>query len=101
MVVYHNDNSHLQEAPDNHCSTFCNVSSLAVSTTTLRQFSCIVVALLVMTGRVTMLGISRWAVKAAVTGPSSAFSPRPSRGPCCFGCFFVSMSTVLMRSTCW
>ena len=33
----------------------------AVSTTTLRQFSCIVVALLVMTGRVTMLGISRWA----------------------------------------
>ena len=33
----------------------------AVSTTTLRQFSCIVVALLVMTGRVTMVGISRWA----------------------------------------
>lgn len=33
----------------------------AVSTTTLRQFSCIVVALLVMTGRVTLLGISRWA----------------------------------------
>jgi putative transposase len=33
----------------------------AVSKTTLRQFSCIVMALLVMTGRVTMLGISRWA----------------------------------------
>ena len=33
----------------------------AVSRTTLRQFSRIVVALLVMTGRVTMLGISRWA----------------------------------------
>src|SRR5256885_9451381 len=33
----------------------------AVSRTTLRQFSRIVVALLAMTGRVTMLGISRWA----------------------------------------
>jgi len=33
----------------------------AVPSTTLRQFSRIVVALLVMTGRVTMLGISRWA----------------------------------------
>ena len=32
----------------------------AVSRTTLRQFRCIVVALLVMTGRVTMLGLSRW-----------------------------------------
>lgn len=33
----------------------------AVPRTTLRQFSRIVVALLAMTGRVTMLGISRWA----------------------------------------
>jgi len=33
----------------------------AVPSTTLRQFSHIVVALLAMTGRVTMLGISRWA----------------------------------------
>jgi len=33
----------------------------AVSRTTLHQFSRIVAALLVMTGRVTMLGISRWA----------------------------------------
>ncbi len=33
----------------------------AVSSTTLHQFSRIVVALLAMTGRVTMLGISRWA----------------------------------------
>src|SRR3989454_8035896 len=33
----------------------------AVSRTTLRQFNRIVVALLAMTGRVTMLGISRWA----------------------------------------
>jgi putative transposase len=28
--------------------------------TTIRQFSCIALALLAMTGRVTMLGISRW-----------------------------------------
>ena len=49
MVVYHNDNSHLQEAPDNHCSTFYGLPAHAVSATTLRQFSCIVVALLVMT----------------------------------------------------
>src|SRR6266446_4428082 len=33
----------------------------AVSSTTLHQFSRIVVALLAMTGRITMLGISRWA----------------------------------------
>jgi hypothetical protein len=32
-----------------------------VAATTLRQFSCIIAALLAMTGRVTMLGISRWA----------------------------------------
>jgi len=32
-----------------------------VTATTLRQLSRIVAALLVMTGRVTMLGISRWA----------------------------------------
>src|SRR5512136_1590592 len=32
-----------------------------VTTTTLRQFSTIIVALLAMTGRVAMLGISRWA----------------------------------------
>ena len=33
----------------------------AVTRTTLRQFSRIVLAMLVMTGRVTMLGLSRWA----------------------------------------
>lgn len=33
----------------------------AVTKTTLRQFSRIVLAMLVMTGRVTMLGLSRWA----------------------------------------
>ena len=32
-----------------------------LSTTTIRQFSRIIVALFAMTGRVTMLGISRWA----------------------------------------
>ena len=32
-----------------------------VTATTLRQFSKIILAMLAMTGRVTMLGISRWA----------------------------------------
>ena len=31
-----------------------------LSTTTVRQFSCVVLALLAMTGRVTMLNLSRW-----------------------------------------
>src|SRR5438094_3861388 len=31
-----------------------------VTMTTIRQFSCITLAMLAMTGRVTMLGISRW-----------------------------------------
>ena len=35
----------------------------AVTKTTLRQCSCIALAMLVMTGRVTMLGLSRWAGK--------------------------------------
>ncbi len=34
--------------------------SQCVDKTTLRQLSCIVPAMLAMTGRVTMLGISRW-----------------------------------------
>ena len=34
-----------------------------VTLTTIRQFSCIALALLAMTGRVTMLGISRWTAK--------------------------------------
>ncbi len=29
------------------------------------------------------------------------FRHRRSRGPCCFGCSFVSMSTVQRMSTCW
>src|SRR5215212_5269462 len=32
-----------------------------VTVTTIRQFNCIALAMLAMTGRVTMLGISRWA----------------------------------------
>ena len=72
----------------------------AVSTTTLRQFSCIVVALLVMTGRLNDVGhLPLGGSRRQLPDRPALFSPRPSRGPCCFGCFFVSMSTVLMRST--
>ena len=74
----------------------------AVTRTTLRQFSRIVLALLVMTGRVTMLGLSRWAGhRGQLSDRAALFLPRCSRGPCCFGCSFVSMCTVLRRSTCW
>src|SRR6185503_6135224 len=38
-----------------------------VTLTTIRQFNCIALALLAMTGRVTMLGISRW------TGPGGSY----------------------------
>ena len=74
----------------------------AVSTTTLRQFSCIVVALLVMTGRVTMLGIARWAGQGgSYRTVQRFFSQAPPVGHAVLDVFFVSMSTVLMRSTCW
>src|SRR6266568_2709390 len=60
VVVYHNDNSKPPGSPHGHCSTFA-MSPTPVSRTTLRQCSRVVAALLAMTGRVTMLGISRWA----------------------------------------
>src|SRR4029077_8087137 len=52
----------LQEAPMDSLALLQCLQP-TVPRTTLRQFSRIVVALLVMTGRVTMLGISRWAGK--------------------------------------
>ena len=40
-----------------------------MTATTLRQFSRMALAMLVMTGRITMLGISRWA------GPGGSYRP--------------------------
>jgi len=51
---------HLQEAPRDIVALLQCFQS-AVPRTTLRQCSRIVAALLVLTGRVTMLGLSRWA----------------------------------------
>ena len=73
----------------------------AVTKTTRRQCSRIVLAMLVMTGRVTMLGLSRGPGQGAVIGRCNAFSPRSSRGPPCSGCSFVSMCTVPRMSTSW
>src|SRR5215210_2319594 len=42
-------------------STLLACLQASVSATTLRHFSCMALALLTMTGRVTMLGLSRWA----------------------------------------
>ncbi len=41
----------------------CQCLQPYVTVTTLRQFSRMALAMLVMTGRVTMLGLSRWAGK--------------------------------------
>ena len=73
----------------------------AVSRTTLRQFSRIVVALLVMTGRVTMLGISRWAGQGGSYRTVQRFFSQALPWAMLFWCSFVSISTVLLRSTCW
>ena len=45
-----------------------------LSTTSVRQFSRVVLGLLAMTGQVSMLNISRWYRKAGVTGRSNASS---------------------------
>ena len=43
-----------------------------ITRTTLRQFHRIALAMVVMTGRVTMLGLSRWAGSEAVIGRCNA-----------------------------
>src|SRR2546428_5707148 len=60
VVVYHNDNSTPPGSPRDIVALLQCFQS-AVPRTTLRQCSRIVAALLVLTGRVTMLGLSRWA----------------------------------------
>ena len=51
-----------------------------LSMTSLRQFSRVVLGLLAMTGRVSMLNISRWMSEGGVTGRSNAFSTPLSLG---------------------
>jgi hypothetical protein len=56
------------------------VLSPSLSTKTLKHWVLIVESMLSMTGRVTMLGLSRWTEKAVVTAPFSAFSERSING---------------------
>ena len=60
----------------------------AVSSTTLHQFSRIVVALLAMTGRVTMLGISRWAGQGGSYRTVQRFFSQALPWPMLFWVFF-------------
>ena len=50
--------------------------SQCLDATTLRRLTQITEAMLSMTGRVTMLGISRWSEQEAVTARCSGFSTR-------------------------
>jgi putative transposase len=51
-----------------------NCLSQHVDRTTLRRLGCLVEGLLAMTGRVTMLGLSRWTERGGATGRCNAFS---------------------------
>ena len=58
--------------------------------TTLRQLSRIILALLAMTGRVTMLGLSRWAGQDSSTAPRNGSFTPSFPGAWSFGPSFVA-----------
>jgi hypothetical protein len=60
--------------------------------TTFRQMSRIVYGMLVASGRITMLGLSRWTEEGEATEPSSVFIIACFRGMRSNGCFFKSVS---------
>jgi len=62
-----------------------------VAVRTTKQLSRIVMAMLVMTGRVSMLGIARWAGKGGAIGRCNVFMRQSFRGRLCFGSFFASI----------
>jgi len=72
-----------------------------VTMTTIRQFSTIALALLAMTGRVTMLGISRWTADGGSYRTVQRFSAPSSPGPRCSGCSFAHTCSTLAMSICW
>ena len=67
--------------------------SQCLEPTLLRQLGRVIEAMLSMSGRVTMRGLSRWAGKAAVTGRSNVFSM-----PACTGVISTGSSFAIM---CW
>ena len=73
-----------------------------VTATTLRQFSRIIVAMLVMTGRVTMLGLSRWAGQGgSYRTVQRFFSTGAPVGHAVLGVLSSACLPVQRRSTCW
>src|SRR5712692_1086105 len=61
MIVHHDLHATSTDKPPMDSVALFQCLQLYVPSTTLHQLSRIALALLVMTGRVTMLGISRWA----------------------------------------
>ena len=71
----------------------------SLPSTTWRQLSRIALALLVMTGRVTMLGISRWAGKGGSYRTVQHFFSTVMPWAILFWCSSVNMCTARMMST--
>ena len=90
-MVYHNDNSHLRKPLITIVALLqCLQAACVHNNTASIQLCC--GSAVVMTGRVTMVGISRWARSGSlITGPSSAFFSQALPWAMLFGCF-VSMS---------
>src|SRR6266516_924079 len=73
VVVYHDRNSHPLRKPPMDIVALCQCFQPYVTATTLRHFHRITAAMVVITGRVTMLGLSRWAGKGGSYRPVQRF----------------------------
>ena len=69
-----------------------------LSTTSLRQFSGVVFGLLAITGRVSMLNLSRWTSEGGVTGQYNVFSIPLSLGGVFTGCFLAPICWIVKVS---
>ncbi len=60
--------------------TLLTCLTFELNNTSLKHLGCIIQAMLAMSGRVTMLGISRWGEKEGAIEPFRDFSPAPRTG---------------------
>ena len=73
-----------------------------LSTTTVRQFSRVVLGVLSMTGQVTMRNISRWTSRRReLPDGSTLFSTQLSLGGVFIGCFFARISLIAKVPISW
>ena len=72
-----------------------------VAATTRRQFSTIISAILAMTGRVTMLGISRWAGQGGSYLTVQRFFYTTLPWETCFGSSFATICIGQTTFACW